>query len=96
MLLYASWLNGYLSYINRIEKETYDIIPLADSTHLLAVIVGQCRSNADALVESISAQTVGALSKARITSESPLVALTVDNQKGSFRKATLIALQNKL
>jgi hypothetical protein len=96
VLLYASWLNGYLSYINRIEKETYDIIPLADSTHLLAVIVGQCRSNADALVESISAQTVGALSKARITSESPLVALTVDNQKGSFRKATLIALQNKL
>jgi hypothetical protein len=96
VLLYASWLNGYLSYVNRIEKETYDIVPLADSTHLLAVIVGQCRSNAVALVESISAQVIGALSKARITSESPLVALTVGDQEGSFREATLIALQDKL
>ena len=96
ILLYASWLNGYLSYINRIEKETYDIVPLADSTHLLAVIVGQCRSNKDALVESASAQVVGALSKAKISSESPIVALTVGDQKGSFRKATLIDLQNKL
>jgi hypothetical protein len=96
VLLYTSWLNGYLSYVDRVEKETYDIIPLADSTHLLAVIVGQCRSHTDTLVESISAQVVGVLSKAKITSESPIVALTVGDQKGSFRKATLIALQNKL
>jgi len=96
VLLYTSWLNGYLTYVNRIEKETYDIVPLTDSSYLLAVIVGQCRSNPDALVDSISIQVVGALSKARITSESPLVALTVGDQKGSFRKATLIALQNKL
>jgi hypothetical protein len=96
VLLYTSWLNGYLTYVNRIEKETYDIVPLTDSSYLLAVIVGQCRSNPDALVDSISVQVVGALSKAKITSESPIVALTVGDQKGSFRKATLIAMQNKL
>lgn len=96
VLLYTSWLNGYLTYVNRIEKETYDIVPLTDSSYLLAVIVGQCRNNPDALMDSISVQVVGALSKARITSESPLVALAVGDQKGSFRKATLIALQNKL
>ena len=96
VLLYTSWLNGYLSYVNRIEKETYDIVPLVDTTYLLAVIVGQCRNNKDALVEGVSAQVVGALSKAKITSESPIVNLTVGDQKGSFRKATLIAVQNKL
>jgi hypothetical protein len=96
VLLYTSWLNGYLSYVNRIEKETYDIIPLSDSSHLLAVVVGQCRNNPDALFENISVQVVGALSKAKISTESPLVHLTVGELKGSFRKATLIALQDKL
>ena len=96
VLLYTSWLNGYMSYVNRIEKDTYDIVPLADSSHLLAVILGQCRNNPDTLAEVISAQVIGVLSKAKVASESPLVNLTVGDQKGSFRKATLTVLQEKL
>lgn len=96
VLLYTIWLNGYLSYVNRVEKETYDIVPLVDGSHLLAVIVGQCRNNPDFMFEGVTAQVVGALSKAKISSESPLVNITVGDQKGSFRKATLIAIQEKL
>jgi hypothetical protein len=96
VLLYTSWLNGYLSYVNRTEKETYDIVPLADGAHLLAVVAGQCRANPDALVESVSAQVIGAMSKARVGAESPLVEISVGDQKGSLRKATIIALQQKL
>ncbi|MBN1664755.1 MAG: peptidoglycan-binding protein [Deltaproteobacteria bacterium] len=96
VLLYTSWLNGYLSYVNRVEKGTFDIIPLTDGSHLLAVIVGQCRKNPDALVETIAYQVTGILSKAKVSTESPLVTLPVGNQKGIFRKATLVAVQNKL
>jgi len=96
VLLYASWLNGYLSYVNRVEKETYDIVPLTDSAHLLAVVVGQCRQNPDALVETVSAQVIAVLAKAKIAAESPLVELKVGDQKGNFRQATLMALQEKL
>ncbi len=94
--LYSSWLNGYMSYINRVEKETYDIVPLTDSAHLLAVVLGQCRNNPDALVETIASQVMAVLAKAKIEAESPIVALSVGDQKGNFRRSTLIAMQEKL
>lgn len=96
VLLYTSWLNGYLTNVNRTEKETYDIVPLTDGGHLLAVILGQCRTKPDVLVEGIAAQVVHVLSKAKVSVESPLIALSVGDQKGNFRKATLVALQEKL
>lgn len=96
IILYSSWLNGYVSHLNRSEKSTYDIVPLSDTTQLLAVVVNQCRNNAGSLVESITSAVITALSKAKVSAESPLVDLTVGDQKGSFRKATLIALQSRL
>ena len=96
VMLNTSWLNGYLSYVNRVEKDTYDIIPLTDSAQLLAVIIGKCRNNPDALVETISSQVIALLAKAKVSTESPLVAVKVGDMKGNFRKATLVALQEKL
>lgn len=96
VLLYTSWLNGYLSHQNKSDKDTYDSVPLTDSAHLLAVIVGQCRTKQNALVENISGQVIGLLSKAKISSEAPQVVLSVGSEKGNFNKATLIALQEKM
>ncbi len=96
VLLYTSWLNGYLSYVNRTEKDTYDIVPFTDGAHLLAVVVGQCRANPDALVESVAAKVIGALSKAKVSAESPIIEVGVADRKGSFRKATIVAVQEKL
>lgn len=96
VLLYTSWLNGYLTYVNRVEKGTYDMVPLVDGAHLLAVVAGQCRRHPDALVETISGDVVKLLSKAKIATESPLVTLTVGGQKGRFHRATLVDLQERL
>jgi hypothetical protein len=96
VMLYTSWLNGYLSFVNRVEQDTYDVIPLADSTQLLSIIANQCRANPDALVESVSAQIIGSLSQAKIPAESPLVTVETNDLKVQLRQSVIVALQQKL
>jgi hypothetical protein len=96
VLLNASWLDGYLSFADRAEKGTFDLIPLTDTTVLLSMVVGQCRQHPESRVEVVSEQIIGHLARARVTEESPMVEVQVEGKKGIFRKATLIALQEAL
>jgi len=96
VLLNVSWLDGYLSFADRSEKGTFDLIPLTNTTVLLSMVVGQCRQHPESRVEAVSEQLIGHLARARVREESPMVEVKVEGKKGIFRKATLTALQEVL
>lgn len=96
VLLNMSWIDGYLSYINRVEKNTFDIMPLPQAKEVLTVVVNQCAANKDTLVETMLLQVVAGFNKAKVQSESPLVKISSGSVEGSLRKETLVAIQNKL
>lgn len=93
---YMSWIDGYLSYINRVEKNTFDVVPLAQSQDVLAVVVSQCGSQPNALVETVLLQVIVGFSKAKVQNESPFVTIKAGELAGNMRKETLVAIQSQL
>lgn len=96
ILLYISWIDGYLSHVNRGESATFDIVPFVQTQDMLAVVLTQCQTRQDVLVETVLLQTLGALAPARVHTDSPVVAVRVGKREGNLRKETILAIQKKL
>jgi hypothetical protein len=96
VLLFVSWIDDYLSHINRGEPSSFDIVPFVQTQDMLAVVLTQCQTTQDALVETVVLQTAGALGQARVHNDSPVVTVHVGKLEGSLRKETVVAIQNKL
>lgn len=94
--LYVSWIDGYLSNVNRSEDNTYEASPFMQGADFLAILSGQCRKNPDVLVETLAIQVIHALNKVKIQNESPVVEVKVGEKKGSFRKDVVVLMQKKL
>lgn len=68
--LFRSWLDGYLTSINRRDKDTFDIAPWQSSALLIALIEGHCRQSPEhrvadvvhALTEFLKSQKLAAKS----------------------------------
>lgn len=96
VLIYDAWLAGYTTHVNRVSKETYDVSPIVNAIDMLNLLVEQCQRNPKALVESIVAGVLSALSTARVAEESNLVTIGDGESQRSYRKATIIDVQQKL
>ena len=96
VLLFMSWIDGYLSHVNRGEPSSFDIVPFVQTQDMLAVVLTQCQTSQDALVETVTLRTAGALGVARVHNDSPVVTVHVGKLEGSLRKETVVAIQNKL
>lgn len=94
--LYISWLDGYLSHLNRTEQNTYDASPFMQGGEFLAILSGQCRNNPDELIDTMALQVLNAMAKAKVQKESPVVEIKVGDKKGNFRKETIVLIQKKL
>lgn len=94
--LYVSWIDGYLSNVNRSEKNTYEASPFMQGADFLAILSGQCRKNPDALVETLTFQVISALDKVKIQNESPVIEIKVGEKKGNFRKDIVVLMQKKM
>ena len=83
-LLYAGWLEGYVSAYNRFQKSTYDITPWQTTELLLSMTEHHCKSNPASRILSVTDGLMKALFPARLESESTIVELNVMNRKSYF------------
>jgi len=92
----ASWLLGYLSAMNRLQPDTYDVTPVQAPEAIINLVVAVCQQNASMAVETAAYSAFRDLSSAGLSAESPEVQVSANGQTTTLRKDTLIALQKYL
>lgn len=92
----ASWVLGYISAVNRYEPETFDISPVTDAQSIFNVVVGLCKAHPEVRVQTITNDTLAALGRARVKTDSPLIETKSGNTVASVRVETLTLVQKRL
>lgn len=69
----AEWIAGYVSAMNRLTPGTYDVTPVKNFPAFVGLTRGICRSNPDALYESVANAVIQTFSKLKVTQNGPLV-----------------------
>lgn len=91
-----SWLMGYISALNRMQAETFDVSPFVDGTAVMQLLVNTCSANPDIPVENAAFELFQALSPARVRSRSEIVTVTSDGVSMQLRQETLTSVQIQL
>lgn len=96
ILLFTSWLNGYLSHANRTTEGVFDVSPIVEGSDLLQLIYNQCVRTPQAYFETTTSIIIEALADAIVVEASPLITLKNEQQQRSYRQSTVIRVQQKL
>lgn len=95
-LLYRSWLEGYLTGLNRFLDDTFDASFILRSDSLLRLVLQVCRASPDLTVETALARLTNQLMPMRVASASPPVRVTVGESTTLLREETLRRVQERL
>jgi hypothetical protein len=96
LINYISWLQGYISYMNRSTAETYEAIPISEPVAFANLVLRVCAQDDKQSFESAVLKTVNAFAPLRVQSESPLVQISWNEKQLSVRQETIKTVQAKL
>lgn len=93
---FGGWINGYLTGLNQLTPQTYDLAPWQSSDLLAGVILRNCRENPERrFVETVAAM-VASLTDQRLLTKSPLVEARVGETRIRIYQEQLRRAQEKL
>jgi hypothetical protein len=96
LLNYISWLQGYLSHMNRTTAETYDAMPVSEATGFAQMVLRVCGQDDTQSVELAALKTLNVFAPLRVQAESPLVQISWNGQQLSVRQETIRTVQAEL
>lgn len=82
--LYGGWLEGYISAYNRFQPQNYDATPWQTTELLLALLQQDCENAKDTHFLTVTNGLLKALFPIRLSAESALVAIDVNDAKSYF------------
>lgn len=94
--MFAGWLDGYLSAINQIAPETYDVTAWEATGLLLAFIEDHCKENPDVRFFTMANALAGKLMEDRVKTQSPLMDAKAGDQSVKIYKEALRRAQQAL
>ncbi len=93
---FGGWINGYLTALNQLKPETYDLAPWQSSDLLAGVILRNCRENPEKrFINTVSAM-VASLNAQRLLTKSPLVEAHAGETRIRIYQELLRRTQEKL
>jgi peptidoglycan hydrolase-like protein with peptidoglycan-binding domain len=92
----SSWVMGYLSALNRLQADTFDVSPVSVGKALSEMVLAVCTTNLSARVEAVAFAVLRQLSVARQANESPLLEVRNGNVATAIRKDVLVSVQAEL
>lgn len=95
-LSYGGWIDGYLSAINQLSKDTYDLAPWQSTDYLARIVENYCNAHPNKTFFEAFAATVQVLHKDRLIEESDLVTIESNGKKFLVREEILIRVQRQL
>lgn len=93
---YVSWLEGALTVSNRLTPGVFDTVPFNAPGAVAALVLRQCRQQPNMLFDAAVRTTIESLQRARVTTASPWVEMTVGSNRVTLRAETLAAVQSRL
>lgn len=95
---FGGWMNGYLTGLNRLEEDTFDLVPWQNSDVLASALANYCSQNPDQSFHNAVVLLAETLKPQRIESRSERVAIPVEGADQPLRiyRATLERVQRAL
>ncbi|HEC17951.1 MAG TPA: hypothetical protein ENI97_01250 [Gammaproteobacteria bacterium] len=95
-MMMGGWMDGYLTAVNKLEKETYEMTPYASTELLAALINKHCESHPDDLLGPVMDAIVLRLRDDRLKNVSPMVTVRVGDYQTQVYAKTLMDMQTIL
>jgi peptidoglycan hydrolase-like protein with peptidoglycan-binding domain len=93
---YVSWLEGAVTTANRLTPGVFDTVPFNAPGAVAALVLRQCRQQPNMLFDAAVRTTMESLQRARVTTNSPWIEMTVGSNRVTLRAETLAAVQSRL
>lgn len=94
--LVASWIFGYLTAVNRLTPDRFDVMPFVDPQTILDAVYAECERNPTRTLEVVTTTFLNAVAKAGVRTDSPVVTAEVAGKQIKIRAETLTAMQSAL
>lgn len=92
----AAWMAGWLSHANRQTEDSFDVYPIQDLQASAQIIGMLCKNNPDAMLDTVIASVVTAMTDPDGTPTSELITVEANGKKASLRAAVLKRAQEQL
>ncbi len=96
VLLFASWIDGYLTASNRLRENTFDLAPWQSPDVLLALINNHCARNPDDPLAEVVNELLKYLAPRRLTERSELETAKVGERSVVLFREVMRQVQEKL
>lgn len=96
LVRFRSWLEGYLSAVNRYEPQTYDSAPWGTTGVFSAIFEGHCRNNPNERFVDAAQRLVVTLKADRLVSKSPMMTVRAGGRNTQIYQEVLRRVQVKL
>ena len=93
---FRSWIDGYLTAVNRYEPSTYDATPWGTPEIIATIVDNHCRDNPDERFVIAVQKLVATLQADKLTTSSPLLTVAVDGKRVLLYEALLQRVQERL
>ena len=93
---YGSWLMGYVTSRNRLQSDTFDILPFTDGMVLLQAVSAVCADRKDQTVENATSEVIRAISPLHQRGASEAVTIERGGQSVRIRQEAIAKLQARL
>lgn len=95
-LLFAGWVHGYLTAMNEVNAETYDILPWQQPNMVLLSLDQYCRANPELRFFQAVVAMRRSLESQRVTEQSALVEIPTGGKRIRLYRTTIEMLQIRL
>jgi len=95
-IMIGGWLDGYLTGVNELVDQTYDITPYQSTELLITIVENHCRTHGTERLFTVLRSIGTQLHDERIDSASELVNINVDGRRVRLYRETIRRMQTKL
>jgi hypothetical protein len=93
---YISWMEGYLTGINRLQPQTFDVSPVTEAAIVGQMVRNYCSTQPTLRFETAVAQLMNFFAPYKVPEQSQLVEVTVGDGRAALRQSTLKWMQERL
>ncbi len=95
-LLFAGWVHGYLTAMNEVNDQTYDLLPWQQPNMVLLSLDQYCRANPELRFFQAVAAMRRSLESQRLTEQSDLIEIPTGGKRVRLYRTTIEKLQIQL
>jgi hypothetical protein len=93
---YLSWMEGYLTGINRLQAKTFDVSPVTSAALVGHMVRNYCSTQPELRFETAVAQLMNFFDPYKVPEQSQLVEVTVGDANAAIRQSTLKWMQTQM